>query len=611
MAALEARVEETGGGRASEREHIDALNDLAFELRFQQVSRASDLASQARERAIAAGYKRGQAYAARTMAMTSVAQQGMRVPFELLEEAKRLFDEEGDDAGRAGARDGLATVYEVMGDFPAALSCALEALEIARAIGDPARQGYALSSAGGILAATGDVDGGVERLREGLELFEGAGHLTGIGRICMRLSSVLNGAGRPEQAWAYATRCLEVGRQADNRFLVADGLGAQGEAALLRGDSEQAEALLRQAMEAFPPEARESFSYRTQLRLGDLLLQRGALQEAEQELRDALTRIDVLGVSPADAASAHELLSQVREQQGALAEALAHSREVQRLREEAAQLEARDRVAQVEARAEIEAAKKDAEIHRLRFVELHAMQSQLVEAEKMALLGKLAAGTAHELNNPLGALRGSLGVLQSAVERLAAAGEGERGARIQRAVGASLQTSEQAIARIAEIVESFKRFTQLDQAEERRFNVVEGLEAALALIEPTVPEGVTLERQLRPVPDIHGGPRELNHAFMTILQNAVQAIDGPGSVRVATAHADGRVLVRISDTGRGMDAQELAALFDVGFSESGARTKMRLGLSAAYAAVKAHGGTLEYESEPGAGTVATVGVPVT
>ena len=338
MAALEARVEETGGGRASEREHIDALSDLAFELRFQQVSRASDLASQARERAIASGYKRGQAYAARTMAMTSVAQQGMRVPFELLEEAKRLFDEEGEDAGRAGARDGLATVYEVMGDFPAALSCALEALEIARAIGDPARQGYALSSAGGILAATGDVDGGVERLREGLELFEGAGHLTGIGRICMRLSSVLNGAGRPEQAWAYATRCLEVGRQADNRFLVADGLGAQGEAALVRGDSEQAEALLRQAMEAFPPEARESFCYRTQLRLGHLLLQRGALQEAEQELRDALTRIDVLGVSPADAASAHELLSQVREQQGALAEALAHSREVQRLREEAAQL---------------------------------------------------------------------------------------------------------------------------------------------------------------------------------------------------------------------------------------------------------------------------------
>ena len=289
-----------------------------------------------------------------------------------------------------------------------------------------------------------------------------------------------------------------------------------------------------------------------------------------------------------------------------------------RLRHRAAEDETRDKLAQLELRSELKAAQKDAEIHRLRFVELTQMQAKLVEAEKMAQLGMLAAGTAHELNTPLGVLRSNLGVFVHASQQLADFATGnpeapaERLSKLSSSLSTCEKTSTQAIERISAVAASYKRFTQLDLADQGNFDLREGLQSALSLLTPHLPQHVEVETNLDAVPLVTGWPGQLNQAFLTLLQNAVDAIGAePGKVSIATvAEPAGRVTVRISDSGRGMSEQELEHLFDVGWSAAGKRTKMRLGLAAARAAVQRHQGLIRVSSAMGEGTTFELEFPI-
>jgi signal transduction histidine kinase len=344
-------------------------------------------------------------------------------------------------------------------------------------------------------------------------------------------------------------------------------------------------------------------------------MKQGALTEAARELHDALSRAEGDSVSIVTESAAHEALAELCEQQGELASAIHHLRKAQALREKIAQRDARNKLAQVQARAAIEAAKKDAEIHKLRFVELHAMQSQLVEAEKMALLGTLAAGAAHELNTPLGVLRSNTQLSATAIERLLALvrEQGQVGTQVTKlavVLESCKQSTEQAVQRLSAVTQSFRQFTQLDQAERRAFDVGEGLESALALLEPAISAEIRLERRFEKVPPIEGWPRQLNQAFMTVLQNAVEAIDAAGVVSVETSRTKDHVLVRVRDNGRGMSADQAAHLFDMAWSEEGGRTKMRMGLCAAHATIRKHGGEIDVQSAIGQGTTMTFTFPI-
>jgi signal transduction histidine kinase len=612
---LEARLSAASLAPVDPVRRIDAMAALAWELRNADWPRAHALASEARELAIAHGYKLGQARAARAMAMTIHDTTGMPRLIGLAEEAKRLFDEVGDAPGRAASRDFLASVYEYVGEQTAALELALDALSIARAFGDPIRQGYALSNVGGILAASGEVDAGVERLQEALQLFESARNPAGVATICTRLCKVLKAADRSDQALQYAERCRDVAEQTQDEWSYASALAVIAELESERGRPAEAERLYRTALAALVAVSRDMLGSGIQVALARLLMRQGALAEAGRELHDALGRVEGDAISIVVEGDAHQALAELYEQRGELASAIVHLRKAQALRERIAERDARNKLAQVEARAAMEAARKDAEIHKLRFVELHAMQSKLVEAEKMALLGTLAAGAAHELNTPLGVLRSSTELSASAIDRLLLllGGQGNGNAQVAKLAGvleSSRQSTAQAVQRLSAVIQSFKRFTQLDQAELCAFDVREGLESALALLAPAIPGAVELERRFAEVPRIEGWPRQLNQAFLTVLQNAIEAIDAAGVVSAETSATADHVLVRIRDSGRGMSPEKAAHLFDMAWAGEGARTKMRMGLSAAQATVRKHGGEIAVDSTPGQGTTVTFTFPI-
>ena len=183
--------------------------------------------------------------------------------------------------------------------------------------------------------------------------------------------------------------------------------------------------------------------------------------------------------------------------------------------------------------------------------------------------------------------------------------------RLAALIESSSATMHDAMQRIADIARSFGRFSRLDQAERQAFDVREGLESAISLLEPTVSRDIRWQRRFDDdLPRVAAWPRELNHAFFTVLRNAAEAIEGEGHVTVEARAGDGEVIVRVADSGRGMDETLAQALFDVAWSHSGDRTSMRLGLSAAYATMQKHGGAIEVDSREREGTTVTFRLPI-
>jgi len=377
ISKLEARLASASTSSGGAVERIDALNQVAWALRLLDAVRSNGLAREARELALKHGYKVGQARAARTMAMTGLDSESLANMFRLAEEAKHLFDEVNDASGRAASRDFLASLHEYIGDLAGGLELALDALSIASELGDPIRRGYALSSIGGILATSGEVDAAVERLQEALQLFEGARDNAGIGTICWRLAKVLKDADRIDEALGYAERCRESAERTQEEATRSNALALMAELEETRGDFAEAERLYRAALDTLTTTRTQDnmVGVDTQIALSRVLLKRSALTEAEVELSDALERIEGDPVMIVVEAEARDALAELCERQGKLSTSIEHLRKVQALREHVSRQDARNKLAQVEVRSAMEAAKKDAEIQKLRFVELYGQRS--------------------------------------------------------------------------------------------------------------------------------------------------------------------------------------------------------------------------------------------
>ena len=268
-----------------------------------------------------------------------------------------------------------------------------------------------------------------------------------------------------------------------------------------------------------------------------------------------------------------------------------------------------------------EARKREAVLRRLEKAhrELQETQAQLVQSEKMASLGQLVAGIAHEINTPLGAVCSASETTGRAVEKLRAIldldfpGARQENRRLRRALRA-LNESGRVITlgseRVSEVVSRLQAFARLDEAEVKPMALREGVETALALLKHQTREDVAVVTDYGPTPEIVCNPRQLNQVFYNLLLNALQAMDGPGEVRITTATSGDRVLVVIRDDGSGIPVDNLSRVFDPGFTTRGVGVGAGLGLATCYRIVKEHGGEITLTSEPGVGTTVTLLLPV-
>lgn len=242
--------------------------------------------------------------------------------------------------------------------------------------------------------------------------------------------------------------------------------------------------------------------------------------------------------------------------------------------------------------------------------QLHATQEQLLLREKTAALGDLVAGIAHEINNPIGALLSSIDVSERILAHTRNAEQSTSNAEACAQLEDNLGIIKTAGTRVATIVKSLRNFIRLDQAEYQQVDIHEGIESSLTLLGQEVTQRITIVREYGEVPKLLCSAAQLNQVFLNLIKNAAQAIDDTGVVTIHTSHDDGKIIVRISDTGHGISPERLKRIFDLGFSKAGDRVKLGSGLSAASKIVQDHKGTITAESAVGKGSAFTVSLPL-
>jgi two-component system NtrC family sensor kinase len=280
---------------------------------------------------------------------------------------------------------------------------------------------------------------------------------------------------------------------------------------------------------------------------------------------------------------------------------------------EATEARAARELAETRAKLVEELERKHAELARA-YEDLKATQSRLVQAAKMASLGELVAGVAHEINNPLAFVTSHLDTVERSMTKL----EGmldptAREATNEQRERAKHRLREMAggLARIRDLVLKLRTFSRLDEGERKTVNMEECVHSLLTIL------GHRLRGRIEVVTvfgepallDCYPGP--LNQAMMNLVSNAIDAIKGPGTITITTGASGGSYLIRIADTGEGIAPEHRERVFDPFFTTKPVGEGTGLGLSITYSIVKKHGGTLELTSPEQGGTVAEIRLPLT
>ena len=232
--------------------------------------------------------------------------------------------------------------------------------------------------------------------------------------------------------------------------------------------------------------------------------------------------------------------------------------------------------------------------------QIREMQSVIIRSEKLASLGELAAGIAHELNNPLTGI-----VLHASIV--------EKNSELPPKLREELSTITQEADRCARIVKNLLDFSRKTEPRKAMNSVNETIDQALGLVEHLASfQNIEIVKEYaQDLPDLLLDPGQMEQVFVNMFVNASQAMEDGGRLTLWTGldMDGGSVLVRVEDTGQGICEEDIGRIFDPFFSTKGAKGT-GLGLSVSYGIIEGHGGTIAVHSELGRGTVFTVTIPV-
>lgn len=267
------------------------------------------------------------------------------------------------------------------------------------------------------------------------------------------------------------------------------------------------------------------------------------------------------------------------------------------------------------------------------YASLKKTQSQVLQQEKMASIGQLAAGVAHEINNPIGFITSNLNSLGKYLTRLsdfiqlqkkALASPGnpeileevrqkEKTMKMNFILDDSMKIIEESLDgsdRVQKIVQSLKSFSRSDDGKRVPADINECLESAVNIVWNEIKYKAALKRELGLLPQTLCYPNQLNQVFMNILINAVQAIKNQGTITVRTWHEDDSIRASISDTGCGIPPEVVSRIFEPFFTTKEVGKGTGLGLSITYEVIKRHEGDIWVESALGEGTTFNIRIPV-
>jgi two-component system NtrC family sensor kinase len=246
---------------------------------------------------------------------------------------------------------------------------------------------------------------------------------------------------------------------------------------------------------------------------------------------------------------------------------------------------------------------------------LRQTQAHLVHSEKMAGLGQLVAGIAHEINNPLAFVINNIFIVQETLGKLAAEGvEGsqlpvEASAKVAK-MQARVSDANSGATRVKELVSKLRTFSRLDEGTVKTINIHESIESVLLFLRHKMEGRIEVERRYGDVEMVTCLAGELNQVLMNIVANAIDAIDGPGRITLVTGQQNGDFVIRVRDTGKGIPEEIRNRIFEPFFTTKPIGQGTGLGLAISYGIMKAHQGSMEFSTKTGEGTEFTLKIPV-
>ncbi|MEF8832277.1 MAG: ATP-binding protein [Candidatus Thermoplasmatota archaeon] len=231
---------------------------------------------------------------------------------------------------------------------------------------------------------------------------------------------------------------------------------------------------------------------------------------------------------------------------------------------------------------------------------------EMIQSEKMASLGRLVSGVAHEINNPLGYMKSSTGLIKEDIQELKERCNEEEYSKLLDDIESNLEMNIEGIDKITNITETLREFVSVDIESEVKTDLNENIRSTLILLENEFKERIELETELGDLPEIKCSPGKLNQVFMNVIYNALESVE-EGTIEVKTWAEDRDIFIKIRDDGGGIPEDVRNKIFDPFYTTKDESTG--LGLSVSYRIVKEHGGDIQIESEEGVGTEVTISIP--
>ena len=627
---------------------VAALLALVEALPVSEAERQAALAEEAYRLAETLGDDVGQARAAGLSGRASFMLAENMVALPRLAEAVARFDALGMSEDGLAARGALAGAHASLGYYEEAFEGALTNLDHVREVGDRLAEGWVLVGLSAGYADLGDADRALDAARQAEAAFAETGHGIGRARALTSIGTAYLLREDPDAAEAVLREALVLFDRYDDPIGVDRATDDLGSAARLRGDLEAGLALHRASLVSRRTRANRHAQSTSLLHVGEALVALGQPAEAVDALAEALTLARSTGARPREA-QVHAALVDAHVALGDTPRALAAARALLAVREETLDAETRARLQTMQVRYETEQLREAQEAEAARasalraanarlvdaLEELRSAQRQLVQTEKLASLGRVTAGIAHEIRNPLNFVVGFSGLATDLVaeiaETLAAHPISDAGAAETVSETLGLLTAN--VARIDEharrangIVTSMLEHVRTVGGPRGQVVVMDLLDAALDDVAVLRPDGLRIVRDADGADlEVEAVAGSLRRVFANLIGNAYSALadraeDAPPGWTPTLSVAVRRVLesaigpaveVSIADNGAGFaSAETRARVFEPFFTTRPTGQGTGLGLSLAYDIVtQAHGGLLEAHDTPGGGATFVVMLP--
>ena len=258
--------------------------------------------------------------------------------------------------------------------------------------------------------------------------------------------------------------------------------------------------------------------------------------------------------------------------------------------------------------------------------ELKLAQSQIIQSSKLATIGQLAAGVAHEINNPLAFVASNSKSLEKYFKKildfigmLSERIDNDNYAELKKSnnvdfiifdIEELLADNQEGLTRVRDIIADLKTFSRVDQAEMEKANLNDCIETTLKIAWNEIKYKVKLIKELSDIPSITCNVGQINQVLMNLIVNAAQAIETEGEVTITTRVENSDIVLVIKDTGCGISPEDMEKIYDPFFTTKPVGMGTGLGLSITYGIIKDHDGTIELESEEGKGTAFTIRLPI-